>query len=87
MSEVHSASLLAAFKCLDCECDTCDVNEYYMVRDHLWRKAVPKRTGMLCIGCLETRLGRTLTKADFTDVPVNKGWCPQSPRLLSRLAA
>jgi len=27
--------------------------------------------GLLCIGCLERRLGRRLTPADFTDAPAN----------------
>src|SRR5215813_2211105 len=34
--------------------------EYYMVHDALWRKA-KMRSGFLCIGCLERRLGRMLT--------------------------
>ena len=25
----------------------------------------------LCVGCLEARLGRELTAADFTDAPIN----------------
>jgi hypothetical protein len=40
----------------------------------------------LCIGCLERRLGRILTCADFTDAPVN--WMPKwrrSARLNARL--
>src|SRR3974390_1908830 len=26
---------------------------------------------MLCIGCLEKRIGRTLMRCDFTDAPIN----------------
>jgi hypothetical protein len=26
---------------------------------------------ILCIGCLEKRIGRTLCRADFEDVPIN----------------
>jgi hypothetical protein len=48
-------------------CDACDQScqhEYYMLRDDVWREA--KGTdGMLCIGCVEQRLGRELTRADF----------------------
>jgi hypothetical protein len=34
-----------------------------MVRDDLW--PIGKDDGMLCIGCLERRLGRRLTREDF----------------------
>ncbi len=73
--------------CLDCGVSTFEVGEYYMVRDELWPLSVD---GMLCIGCLETRLGRRLRRADFTDVPLN--WHPRymlnnSARLKQRLAA
>jgi len=43
--------------------------------------------GMLCIGCLERRLRRKLTKKDFLDCPVNtdnKRW-PKSKRLRKRM--
>jgi hypothetical protein len=62
-------------------------DEYYILRDEVWLSANPKREGMLCIGCVETRIGRRLTPEDFTDVPINrddKGW-QKSKRLLSRL--
>jgi len=51
--------------CLDCSKDTFD--EYYGVRNHLWRRAVDRsqRHGMLCLSCLERRLGRYLRLEDF----------------------
>lgn len=51
--------------CLDCSKDTFD--EYYGVRNHLWRRAVDRsqRHGMLCLSCLERRLGRFLRLEDF----------------------
>jgi hypothetical protein len=57
--------------CLDCSKDTSD--EYYGVHDHLWRRAVDssQRHGMLCLLCLERRLGRALRFEDFKCVPVN----------------
>ncbi|MEU6208193.1 hypothetical protein ABZ814_31990 [Micromonospora musae] len=80
--------------------------EYYMVLPAIWRTAVlagllpgldqlgkpPIR--YLCVGCLEARIGRRLTAADFTDVPVNSrdpkwssfAWWWRSPRLSRRLA-
>jgi hypothetical protein len=64
------------------------VDEYYMVHREVWAAAgMLPRGGMLCVGCLEARLGRRLTAADFTSAPVNdlrRGW-RGSARLLSRL--
>jgi hypothetical protein len=40
---------------------------------------------ILCIGCLEKRIGRTLCRADFTDVPINR-FPNNSDRLRDRLA-
>jgi hypothetical protein len=39
----------------------------------------------LCIGCLELRIGRQLTAADFTDCPVNVPDRRNTPRLNDRL--
>lgn len=72
-------------------CATCDVNvmkigEYYMVTNDLWKRYGVGR-GMLCIGCLEERLGRELTSVDFTDVPINDQGNPDnSERLKIRLS-
>jgi hypothetical protein len=88
-----SISELSAFKnnrykfgynCLDCKINTRSINEYYMVHSRVWSIVNPKRHGMLCIGCLENRLCRTLNKRDFTDCPVNKSR-NQSERLKNRL--
>lgn len=65
----RNISMREAFLCLDCRRDTSD--EYYMVHDELWLEANPDDDGMLCVLCLEARLGRQLTAADFTDAPVN----------------
>ena len=79
--------------CTDCGIDTCSITaddrgEYYMVHAAIWRTATKLRpASLLCIGCLETRLGRTLTSADFTDAPVNEPHDRMSERLRSRLLA
>jgi hypothetical protein len=40
--------------------------EVYIVRDAVWRAAgMEPWGGCLCVGCLERRLGRTLTPRDF----------------------
>jgi hypothetical protein len=57
--------------CLDCGVDTVAVGEYYTLFDDVWLAANPDYYGMLCIGCLEKRLGRELTPDDFTDCPLN----------------
>jgi hypothetical protein len=71
------------FQCIDCGADTS--NEYYSVHDRVWLKANPARNGMLCIGCLEARLGRNLTRRDFDSAPINSFYECMSPRLLDRL--
>jgi hypothetical protein len=59
------------FLCVDCGYDTW-VNEYYMVKESVWRASGMKpRNGMLCIGCLETRLSRPLNATDFSAAPIN----------------
>lgn len=79
-----------AMPCVDCAVDTSvrGVDEYYMVHNAVWAfSGMAPRGGMLCVGCLEVRIGRRLRAADFTDVPVNdvrRGW-RGSARLLHRL--
>jgi hypothetical protein len=68
-----------------------------MVKDEVFEQAwpghnaVPHGRAILCVGCLEQRIGRTLTRADFTDVPVNdifdNDFKSFSDRLLNRLCA
>jgi len=83
--------------CKDCETDTCPVEwgyraEWYMVKQEVW-EAAGMRSGYLCIGCIESRLGRQLRADDFTDAPVNNlkiadsryAWSYRTPRLTSRL--
>lgn len=82
------AAIHVAFACVDCSVNTSDIHEYYMVHDELWLGAgMTFDGGMLCIGCLEDRLGRDLTHKDFTDAPVNHGVFRQSERLLNRLGS
>lgn len=60
---------LAPILCIECE--EYIGADYYMVRNDVWRKAVPERKGQLHLTCLEKRLGRQLVMDDFTDVPLN----------------
>lgn len=61
--------------------------EWYMVQSEVWEAA--RREGelpsILCIGCLEDRIGRRLTPSDFADLGINEpGWAT-SKRLIDRL--
>lgn len=76
-----------SFHCLDCKVHTGEINEYYTVHDEIWLLANPLDHGMLCVGCLEERIGRVLTPADFPDYPVNHDFGNKSGRLSSRLGA
>jgi hypothetical protein len=78
--------------CVDCGVGTIAIGEWYMVKEEIWEEAwagrrkswhgkVPGQE-ILCIGCLETRLGRTLMPSDFTDAPVNN---PDKPNMSARL--
>lgn len=85
-------------RCRDCKDDIHAIAEYFMVLDPVWKQAgLCKQGGFLCIGCLETRIGRRLVSADFTDAPVNRAevWGPpgyeklpirRSARFADRLA-
>ena len=60
--------------CLDCDRFLLGQDgEYYMVRNSIWYSVTHGQEceGMLCIGCLEVRLGRELEATDFTDCPLN----------------
>lgn len=58
--------------------------EFYMVHNAVWAQA-GMTAGFLCIGCLEQRLGRPLTGADFMPTPPINQPSPEcdTPRLLA----
>jgi hypothetical protein len=82
-------------KCADCGLGVIAAGEWYMVKDEVWEAAWAGRREpwharrgqqILCIGCLEKRLGRTLMACDFTRYPVNNPSKSNiSDRLRSRL--
>jgi hypothetical protein len=76
--------------CADCGIGTITAGEWFMVHNHVWEQAwagrrkswqrrVPGQE-ILCIGCLERRIGRTLTGHDITHAR-----SPISDRLRDRL--
>jgi len=74
--------------CLDCGFDTIAIGEYYSVHPEIWAQTgISPSGGMLCISCLENRLGYTLTSNDFTDFPINYAPMYRSHKLISRLSS
>jgi hypothetical protein len=75
-------------RCVDCGIQTyTQAHEFYLVCDKVWKQTgLGKNGGMLCIGCLEHRLGRELVRADFVanDINLNRTQT-RSPRLQARL--
>ena len=61
------------FLCLDRAVDTGKIGEHYFVQTATWLSVVGCKFGMLCVGCLETRLKRKLRPADFTRCYLNDG--------------
>jgi hypothetical protein len=92
-SGCKDASCYTAFNCWDCTVNTLDINEYYMVDDELWKTGTIYAANdnycgtdvMLCIGCLENRIGGKLEPDDFPDYPINRGFFDYSARLANRL--
>jgi hypothetical protein len=71
--------------CMDCSADTNKHEQYYALKDRLWRRINPAVDGMLCLPCAEKRLGRPLSRPDFKDVPVNAKQALICPELALRL--
>jgi hypothetical protein len=98
MSRAESRQLR---QCADCLMDTFDTAEDYWVTDEIWLLAWSNRpsiaplgfelpeTGrgrVLCIACLEQRIGRTLNRDDFPNVAVNyQSRYRRSQRVLDRM--
>ena len=59
------------WKCFDCSKDTLlNVKDYYMITNELWIK-YGVENNMLCMNCIEKRLGHKLRKEDLTDCSLN----------------
>lgn len=76
------------FACQDCGHDVKQMGEMFMLKDDLWIHLVhgceQGWANMLCVGCVEERLGRKLKPWDFTNAPLNF-LSPRSLRLRNRL--
>jgi hypothetical protein len=81
---MEAVDLVGAWQCFSCDVDAFDLGEDYYVHDELWRTYGVE--GMLCIGCLETRMGRKLTPDDFKPGQDKRDdWRPMSDRMRDRL--
>lgn len=75
------------FFCADCDVDTYVNQQYYMLKNRVWRRIAGENPDiMLCLSCAERRLGRGLKRDDFQRVPVNTGQARVCPELAQRLA-
>lgn len=71
---------------MDCGKDTLESSEYFHLKDSIWRRINPLIIGMMCLECVEDRLGRPLCRADFSSAPVNGRHAKSCPALAERLA-
>lgn len=56
--------------CVDCNKNCInDDKDYYMVKNNLWKK-IGVGEKMLCMDCLESRIGRKLIKKDILVCPL-----------------
>jgi len=75
------------FICGDCDKDVWD--EQYMVHHELWNTHVNNKECMLCVDCLERRIGRELNNKDFIpDIYINQdsSTFPKRGKLLERMS-
>jgi hypothetical protein len=77
---------LARYACNDCGANVVTAGEFYMLRNEIWEDQLGLGwSDNLCVGCLETRLGREISMADCCTFP-NYPWMqPTSDRLRRRL--
>lgn len=71
--------------CMDCGRDTAASNERYSLKHMIWRRVNPIILGMLCLKCVEDRLGRALYRSDFSSAPINAKYTHACPALAERL--
>jgi len=73
--------------CSDCGVDLEQIQEQdYMLQNAVWDSVAPRRGCVLCIGCFEQRLHRTLTTFDFKPYTVPLHLIgDHSARLLERM--
>ena len=73
IEDIRTKKELKHWACKDCRKDTwVDLKDYYMVTDEIWNKyGIKEKRGMLCVKCLEKRLGHKLGIKEITFCPLN----------------
>jgi hypothetical protein len=57
--------------CMECHKNTKNKIDYYMLNTFLWRSIAKDIKGMLCVSCVENKIGHTITKSDLLNCPLN----------------
>ena len=61
-------------ECVDCK----GKGEAFFIKNDIWYKYIPKskQRGIICLSCLEKRIGRKLKKSDFqtSDIHSYQSW-------------
>jgi len=57
--------------CIDCWKDIDEIHERFIVYSDMQKRAGIDNYPDICVGCMEKRLGRKLTKTDFPENRVN----------------
>lgn len=73
-----------AFACEDCLrlCSEWRDHEYVMLHDALWEEVSSDTAALLCLLCIEARLGRRLVMGDLMpDVTANRCWVLEQEKL------
>jgi len=83
MSDNRTRAEKKHWRCLDCgkDCMT-DDKDYYMIQNDLWMKLVGSHNGMLCMDCLEARLGHKLRKEEILPCPLTEWLNPYTAHIL-----
>jgi hypothetical protein len=69
--------------CEDCGKDCFkDEKDYYMIQHDLWEKHGVGR-GMICMDCIEDRLGRKINAADILICPITTMFNPYTIKILN----
>lgn len=75
-------SKIGEWNCDDCNKDCfADGKDYYMIKHDLWEKHGTGE-GMLCMDCLESRLGHKLKKEEILVCPITTLFNPYTAKIL-----
>ena len=79
----HSISGDDNWICKDCKKDCfIDDKDYYMIQNELWNKHGVGE-GMLCMDCIEERIGHPLTKEDILSCILTRSHNPYTSEILN----